>query len=400
MRALLLSKKKGGKPKMAIYLNNGATTWPKPECVPRAMYDFLSSGGANLARGSAASRDIETLDLVSTAREKLASFFGGNSGRGSRNVTFTANVTEALNVVLKGYLREGHLAVTTSMEHNAVIRPLRRLEEEGVRLAVLPCSAAGELDPADLDARLSKEKAHLVVLSHASNVCGTIQPMGDIARVCTDHGVPLVLDAAQTGGVLELDARELNLAALCFTGHKGLLGPQGIGGILWEPEFAEQVAPFVEGGTGSFSDSERQPLTMPDKFEAGTPNLPGIAGLSSALDWILETGLDTIRRREEELGRLLLEGLGSMKALKLYGKCGMEGRLPVFAVNPPGGDNGTLAMRLADEWGIETRPGLHCAPLAHKTLGSFPQGALRISVGYFNTESHIETALRALESLL
>lgn len=385
---------------MAIYLNNGATTWPKPECVPRAMYDFLTGGGANLARGSAARRDIGTLDMVTTAREELAAFFGGYAGGDSRYVTFTANVTESLNVVLKGYLRKGHHVVTTSMEHNAVIRPLRRLEEEGVRLSILPCSASGELDPADLEKLLKSDKIHMVVISHASNVCGTIQPLEEISRICSAHGVPLVLDAAQTGGVLDVDAKELNLAALCFTGHKGLLGPQGIGGILWEPEFAETVAPFVEGGTGSFSDQERQPVTMPDKFEAGTPNLPGIAGLSSALEWIRERGCEKIRRREQELGGRLLEGLEGITKLKTYGKDTIEGRLAVFAVNPPDGDNGTLAMRLADEWGIETRPGLHCAPLAHKTLGSFPQGALRISIGYFNTEEEIESVLKALERLL
>jgi len=385
---------------MAIYLNNGATTWPKPECVPRAMYDFLTGGGANLARGSAARRDIGTLDMVTTTREELAAFFGGYAGGDSRYVTFTANVTESLNVVLKGYLRKGHHVVTTSMEHNAVIRPLRRLEEEGVRLSILPCSASGELDPADLEKLLKSDKIHMVVISHASNVCGTIQPLEEISRICSAHGVPLVLDAAQTGGVLDVDAKELNLAALCFTGHKGLLGPQGIGGILWEPEFAETVAPFVEGGTGSFSDQERQPVTMPDKFEAGTPNLPGIAGLSSALEWIRETGCEKIRRREQELGARLLEGLEGIAKLKTYGKDTIKGRLAVFAVNPPDGDNGTLAMRLADEWGIETRPGLHCAPLAHKTLGSFPQGALRISIGYFNTEEEIESVLKALERLL
>ncbi|MDN5336152.1 MAG: hypothetical protein PWR02_1178 [Synergistales bacterium] len=385
---------------MPIYLNNGATSWPKPECVPRAMYEFLATGGANLARGSAADRDIGTLDLVTTAREKLADFFGGYEGGDARYLTFTSNVTEALNVVLKGYLRRGHHVVTTSMEHNAVIRPLRHLEEEGVALSVLPCSTCGKLDPADLESLLRKKGADMVVLSHASNVCGTIQPLEDIAGICREHGVPLVLDAAQTGGVLDIDAKRLNLAALCFTGHKGLLGPQGIGGILWEPEFAKKVKPFVEGGTGSFSEKQRQPEAMPDKFEAGTPNLPGIAGLSSALDWIEKTGQNTIRRREEALGARLLEGLQGMKKLTTYGRDTMEGRLAVFAVNPPDGDNGTLAMRLADEWGIETRPGLHCAPLAHKTLGSFPQGALRISVGYFNTEEEIESVLKALESLL
>lgn len=385
---------------MPIYLNNGATSWPKPECVPRAMSEFLSTGGANLGRGSAADRDIGTLDLVTTAREKLAEFFGGYEGGDARYLTFTSNVTEALNVVLKGYLRRGHHVVTTSMEHNAVIRPLRHLEEEGVGLSVLPCSRCGKLDPADLESLLRTKGADMVVLSHASNVCGTIQPLEDIAGICREHGVPLVLDAAQTAGVMDLNAERLGLAALCFTGHKGLLGPQGTGGILWEPEFAKKVKPFVEGGTGSFSEKQRQPEAMPDKFEAGTPNLPGIAGLSAALEWITEKKPARIRKREEELGRRLLAGLEPIKGLVFYGKKDVDGRLAVFSLNPPDFDNGTLAMRLADEWDIETRPGLHCSPLAHMTLGSFPMGSLRVSVGYFNTEEDIDTTIRALESLL
>ncbi len=385
---------------MSIYLNNGATTWPKPECVPRAMYEFLATGGANLGRGSAADRDIGTLDLVTTAREKLARFFGGYKGGDARYLTFTSNVTEALNVVLKGYLRRGHHVVTTSMEHNAVIRPLRHLEEEGVKVSVLPCSTCGKLDPADLESLIRTKGAEMVVLSHASNVCGTIQPLEDIAGICRERGVPLVLDAAQTAGVMDLDIERLGLAALCFTGHKGLLGPQGTGGILWEPEFARKVKPFVEGGTGSFSEKQRQPEAMPDKFEAGTPNLPGIAGLSAALDWITEKRPDRIRKREEELGRRLLAGLEPIKGLVFYGKKDVDGRLAVFSLNPPDFDNGTLAMRLADEWDIETRPGLHCAPLAHMTLGSFPMGSLRVSVGYFNTEEDIDTTIRALERLL
>lgn len=385
---------------MPIYLNNGATSWPKPECVPRAMSEFLSTGGANLGRGSAADRDIGTLDLVTTAREKLADLFGGYEGGDSRYLTFTSNVTEALNVVLKGYLRRGHHVATTSMEHNAVIRPLRHLEEKGVALSVLPCSRCGKLDPADLESLLRTKGADMVVLSHASNVCGTIQPLEDIAGICREHGVPLVLDAAQTAGVMDLNAERLGLAALCFTGHKGLLGPQGTGGILWEPEFAKKVKPFVEGGTGSFSEKQRQPEAMPDKFEAGTPNLPGIAGLSAALDWITEKRPARIRKREEELGRRLLAGLEPIKGLVFYGKKDVDDRLAVFSLNPPDFDNGTLAMRLADEWDIETRPGLHCAPLAHMTLGSFPMGSLRVSVGYFNTEEDIDTTIRALESLL
>ena len=383
---------------MALYLNNAATTWPKPDCVPEAMAAFLRTGGANLARGSAASRDLSTLDLVTTCRERVSSLLGGHAGGDPRYVTFTANVTEALNVVLKGLLRPGMRVLTSSMEHNAVIRPLRGLEAAGVRVEVLPCSSEGFLDPGTLRDAL-KEPADLMVLSHGSNVCGALQDLDALASLCDGAGVPLVLDAAQTAGVLPLDATRWNLGALCFTGHKGLLGPQGVGGILWRPDLAERCAPFVEGGTGSFSHEETQPEALPDKFEAGTPNLPGIAGLAAALEWLETTGIETVAERERRLGTRLLEGLRTLPGIALLGPRSQTNRLPVFALNLEGWDNGTLALELSDRYGIESRPGLHCAPLAHRTLGSFPQGALRLSPGFFNTPEEMDRTVRALGEL-
>lgn len=383
---------------MAIYLNNAATTWPKPEPVAKAMYDFLLSGGANLARGSASRRDLQTLDLVGDVRERLARFLGGHEKADPRYVTFALNVTEALNVVFKGFLRPGMKVVTTSMEHNAVIRPLRCLEAEGVELTALPCDKTGRLEPRLLQERL-REPADLFVLSHASNLCGTVQDLESLAEVCRRRGVPLVVDAAQTAGLLPLDAASLDVAALCFTGHKGLLGPQGTGGIVWRPDFAQRCRPLVEGGTGSRSHEERQPEMLPDKFESGTPNLPGLAGLRAALVWLEEEGIEAVRLREERLGSRLLDGLRALPGVTLYGLAGMEGRLPVFALNLKSLDNGTLAGELAERWGIETRPGLHCAPLAHRTVGSFPEGALRLSPGCFNTEEEIDLCLEALKKL-
>lgn len=383
---------------LSCYLNNAATTWPKPEGVARAMADFLLRGGANLARGAAARRDLETMGLVGDVRERLALFFGGHAKADPRYVTFTSNVTEALNVVLKGFLKPTMKVVTTSMEHNAVIRPLRSLEEEGLSVAVLPCDGTGRLDPALLEEELGKG-GDLVVFSHASNLCGTIQDLEALAGICRRHAVPLVVDAAQTAGLLPLDVSSLGLAALCFTGHKGLLGPQGTGGIVWRPDFAEACRPLIEGGTGSRSHEERQPGMLPDKFESGTPNLPGLAGLAAALTWLEEQGIDRIREKEEALGERLLEGLRRLPGVTLYGPSGMEGRLPVFALNLERIDNGTLAAELADRWGIETRPGLHCAPLAHRTVGSFPQGALRLSPGYFNSDEDIDSCLEALSEL-
>jgi cysteine desulfurase family protein len=383
---------------MSIYMNNGATTWPKPECVAGAMYGFLTSGGANVARGSASKRDLKSLDLVFSCREELVSLFGGWN-EDPRYVSFTANVTESINVVLKGYLKPGMTVFTSGMEHNAVLRPLRRLESKGVKVEILPCDEEGFLHPGTLAEAMAR-RPDLAIFSHASNVCGTIQDIASLSGICRETGVPMVVDCAQTAGLLDMNARELGLAALCFTGHKGLFGPQGIGGILWKPEFAERTEWFVEGGTGSFSHLELQPDAMPDKFEAGTPNLPGVAGLFAALEWIRETGIDAIRMREEALGAQLIEGLLSLPGVLLSGRKTMDGRLPVFAVNFEGHDNGLIAGRLSEEHGIETRPGLHCAPLAHRTLGTFPGGALRISPGYFNTEEDVRATLSALRSIL
>lgn len=384
-------------PQNAVYLNNAATTWPKPERVAKAMAAFLEGRGANLARGSASERDLGTLDMVTTCRQAIASLFGG-PGADPRNVTFTANVTESLNIVLKGFLEPGMRAATTSMEHNAVMRPLRRLEARGVRLTVMPCSPEGVLEETTL-AQALEEGLDLLVMTHASNVCGTVQDMDRLAPLCREAGVPLVLDTAQTAGVLPVDAAGWNLAACCFTGHKGLMGPQGTGGIFWRPDFADRCLPLVEGGTGSFSHEETQPSVLPDKFEAGTPNLPGLAGLLASLEWIAETGMDKVRKREDALGGRLLAGLLEIPGITLYGHRAMEGRLSVFALNFDGLDNGRAALELSDRWGIETRPGLHCAPGAHKTLGTFPQGALRISPGFFSTEEEIGLCLEAVETI-
>ena len=381
----------------SVYLNNAATTWPKPPCVGEAIAKFLSHGGANLGRGTSSSRDMETLNAVLDCRFRLANLLGGYEGGDPRYVTLCSNITEALNVVLRGFLRPGMRVLTSSMEHNAVIRPLRRLEQSGVEATVLPCSSDGSLDPRTLADALASRRYDLMVLAHASNVCGTVQPLDSIAELCRNAGVPLVLDSAQTAGILPIDATALGLSALCFTGHKGLMGPQGIGGILWNPDFAAQVEPLVTGGTGSYSHIETQPEELPDKFESGTPNLPGIVGLHAALGWIEETGIQRIAEHERKLGGAFLEGLSRIEGILLPGKQGMEGRLPVFSFNIEGLDNGLLGDALSRE-GFETRPGLHCAPIAHKTLGSFPQGGLRVSPGYFTTNRELEDFLEGLSA--
>ena len=381
------------------YLNNAATTWPKPECVINAVRDFMLKGGANSSRGSNSERDMKTMNIILDCRIKLAEFFGGWDNFNPFLVTFTSNITEALNIVLRGFLRSGMSVITSSMEHNAVMRPLRALEKNGVKIEVVNADSEGTLKPEDFESVLKSSKFDLAVISHASNVCGTIQPVDKIADICRKYGVPLVLDTAQTAGVIPLNAKNLGLSALCFTGHKSLMGPQGTGGIIWNPEFAQKVEPIITGGTGSYSHLETQPEDMPDKFESGTPNLPGIAGLNAALDWLNETGLKNIADAENDTGEYFLDGLKNIDGLQLTGKKTMSGRLPVFSFNIEGKDNGILADELS-RLGFETRPGLHCSPSAHKTLGTFPQGALRVSAGYFTEKREIDSFFEALKSIL
>ena len=379
------------------YLNNAATTWPKPECVVNAVRDFMLNGGANSSRGSNSQRDMKTMNIMLDCRIKLAEFFGAYDSD-PMNITFTANITESLNVVLRGYLRPGMSVLTSSMEHNAVMRPLRALESHGVNVGIVKADSRGQLHADDFRRELTSAKYDLAVISHASNVCGTVQPLDSIAEICRENSVPLVLDTAQTAGVIPLNASDLGLAALCFTGHKSLMGPQGTGGVVWNPEFAARVEPIITGGTGSYSHLETQPEDMPDKFESGTPNLPGIAGLNAALDWLNVTGLKNIAERENDTGRYFLECLRKIDGVRLSGIDGMSGRLPVFALNIDGKDNGILADELSRQ-GYETRPGLHCAPSAHKTLGTFPQGALRVSPGYFTEEGEIDGFIDVLRTL-
>ena len=383
---------------MSIYLNNAATTWPKPPCVPDAIYDFIANRGANVARGSASMRDIQSLDNVFTCRQKLAELFDGYQKCDPRFITLTSNVTESINMIIKGFLKPGMRAVTSSMEHNSVLRPLRRAENEGVALDIIQCSLKGYLDPALLKKNLSGG-ADIAIINHCSNVSGSLQNIQDIAEVCRASNVPLVVDCAQTAGIIGISAQALGAAALCFTGHKGLFGPQGTGGIVWDPEFAKICSPLFEGGTGSISHEEFQPSQMPDKFEAGTPNLPGIAGLIASLEWIENEGIGKIRKHEDRLGKMLEEGLMKINGLRIIGPGSDDPRLPVYSVNIKGMDNAKLARDLSDIYGIETRPGLHCAPLAHRTLGTFPEGALRISPGYFNTADDINLAVSALTEL-
>ena len=380
---------------MNIYLNNAATTYPKPPGVADAVASFMRSGGANFSRGSTSERDLATMDTVIECRERLASLFGLFD---SRFLTFTSGVTESLNVVIKGFLRPGMRVLTSSMEHNAVIRPLRSLEKLGVGVTVIPCDVFGYIDMDELT-RAIRQGADMMVMSHASNVCGSVQDLSLISALCSEYSLPLVVDAAQTAGVIDIDVRELGLAALCFTGHKGLLGPQGTGGIAWREDFAKVCAPLIEGGTGSFSHDEHQPDALPDKFESGTMNIPGIAGLLAGVNYIEDAGISEIADTEMRLENQLVEGLLQIPGLVLHGMDHSRERTAVIAMNFEEIDNASAAQILSSEYGIETRPGLHCSPLGHSTLGTLPGGALRLSPGCFNTPEEMDYTLDALKKI-
>ena len=380
------------------YLDNASTTFPKPPCVTEAVCRYMTEMGTNVGRGEYASA-FDTEDLVFDTRTALCALLGGAD---PSDVVFTRNVTEALNLVLKGFLHPGDHVIVSSMEHNAVMRPLTQLAAAGVTFSRAQCAPDGTLDATEVE-RLICLQTRAVVMTHASNVCGTILPVCEVGAICRRHGIPLVIDAAQTAGVVPISMEECGAAAICFTGHKGLLGPQGIGGCVLDPEFATQIDALVAGGTGSHSDSEQMPSFMPDRLEAGTPNLPGIAGLAASLAWLGEKSIDAVRGHELALTQRLLDGLRPLAAarrVRLAGLPGTEGRTGVVSIQTPGHDLSQVAHDLDARFGIQTRVGLHCAPSAHKTLGTFPAGTIRFSLGWANTEADVDLAISALGELL
>jgi cysteine desulfurase family protein len=384
-----------------IYLDQASTSFPKAPGTAEAVYRFMTDCGSNISRGSyAAAYSAE--ELVYDTRVLLCRLFGGkNPAVKPKNTVFTKNVTESLNVLLKGLLRPGDHVLVSSMEHNAVMRPLRQLEKQGVRFTRVPCAQDGSLDPADLERRIgSSTKA--VVMLHASNVCGTVLPAAQIGAVCRARGIRFILDAAQTAGVLPLDMEAMGIDALAFTGHKGLLGPQGTGGFLIREDLAAEIDPLIAGGTGSISHTEDIPAFLPDRFEAGTMNLPGIAGLSASLSWLSAQPEGSILSHELSLaGRFLeqMEALEEEGLLRVVGKHGTEGRVGVVSIVPLRRDPAELAALLDERYGIAVRVGLHCAPAAHRTLGTFPGGTVRFSFGAFNTETETDLAAGAVKAL-
>jgi cysteine desulfurase/selenocysteine lyase len=378
-----------------IYFDNAATSWPKPPGVAEAMVRFLDEVGANPGR-SAHRLSVESARVVYAAREAVAELFNAPD---PLHVVFGPNVTEALNLALRGLLRPGDHVITSSMEHNSVMRPLRALERRDVELTVVPCSRQGFLDPADVEAAV-RPNTVMIALNHASNVVGTLLPVVEAGHIARQHDALLLLDAAQTGGAYPVDVQADGIDLLAFTGHKSLYGPMGTGGlIVGERVDVARLEPLKRGGTGSRSEWEEQPDFLPDMCESGTPNAVGLAGLEVAVRWVLERGVDAIRAHEMALTRRLIDGLKDVPGVTVYGGLDASRQTATISFNIAGMAPSEVGLRLDEEHGILCRVGLHCAPAAHKTIGTFPVGVVRFGLGAFSTVKEVDVAVKAVRRL-
>ncbi len=380
--------------KKIYYLDHAATSFPKAPGVGDAVKRYLDAVGVNINRSTyAASTQAATVALET--RERLCALFRFS---GVTHAVFTPGQTYSLNLVIHGLLENGGHAIVSCMEHNAVMRPLTQLAARGAAFTRIPVAPDGAFDFSALECAFRPD-TRLCVMTHASNVSGALLPIARIGRICRAHGVPLLLDAAQTAGHVAIDFAALGLSALAVPGHKGLLGPSGIGALLLEPALAGRLSPLVAGGTGSASDSEAQPDYMPDRFESGTMNLPGIYGLHAALGFILNTGVQALGEQEHALAERFLDGVSRLERVRVHGTGAAYGRVGVVSCTFDGLDSAEVAFRLENEFGILTRCGLHCAPSAHRSLGTFPHGTVRFSFGYGNAAPDIDAALCALRMI-
>ena len=378
-----------------IYLDNASTSFPKAPTVATAMSDYITNRGININRGSyALAYDVE--DIIYTTRQRLNTLFNGHD---PSHVIFTQNVTMSLNMVIKGLLKAGDHVLVSSMEHNAVMRPLTQLLDKDITFDTIPCDSTGSIQMESIEPLIRPNTVALII-NHASNVCGTIQPLESIGPICKAHNLQFIVDAAQTAGVIPIDVKACHIDALCFTGHKGLLGPQGIGGIILTKEMAQNLTPLIAGGTGSFSHLETLPTHMPDAFESGTLNLPGIIGLNEGFAYIESQGMENIHNHELALTQSFLEGLQSIDGINIVGKQNIQDRTAVVSITIDGMDPASIAYELESTYYIMTRVGLHCAPRAHQTLGTYPEGTVRFSFGYANTLKDVESALSALNTIV
>ncbi len=379
-----------------IYLDNAATSWPKPDCVLEAMTHYLREVGANPGRsGHRLANEAEAIRL--DTREALAELF---AVRDPMRIVFAHNATAALNMAIRGLLPPGSHAITTGMEHNGVMRPLRALENQGVAISVMSCENDGTLDPDRLE-NLIRPETRLIVVNHASNVCGTLLPIRRIGEIARRHGIPMLVDGAQTAGCRPIDLDADNIDLLAFTGHKSLLGPTGTGGLAIHDGFdVGRLPPLEAGGTGSRSEEERQPDFLPDKYEAGTPNIVGLAGLNAGVRYILERGIPAIMTHEQSLTQRLIDGLRAIPRVRVFGTGQSRLQTAVVSFMIDGLSVSEVAHRLDQEFDIMTRPGLHCAPAAHQTLGTKPHGTIRLAPGLFTTEDQIDETLAAIHKVV
>lgn len=378
-----------------IYFDNSSTSFPKAPNVGRAMGEFIENGAFNINRGSYEGA-YEAGSAVLDTREMLKDLFNCPN---SKNVVFTPSVTYSLNFFIKGFLKPVDHVLVTSVEHNAVMRPLVQMEKLGVEFDAVPCDEEGGVTADDFRAYI-KENTKAIITTHASNVCGTIIPIEEIGALCKEKGLVYAVDTAQTAGILNIDMQKANIDFLAFTGHKGLLGPQGIGGFISSDKLEGLIYPIISGGTGSLSDSEEMPDFLPDRFESGTLNLPGIIGLHQALVYLKEAGIDNMRNEKMEITKYFLDKVKEIEGAKVAGKKTVEGRLGVVSIDFEGFDNSIVSFYLSSKYKIMTRVGMHCAPRAHQTLNTFPQGTVRFSFSHFNTKEEVDICIDAIKTIL
>lgn len=375
-----------------IYMDNAATTIHKPEPVKAAVLAAMDSFG-NAGRG-ASEPALNASRVIYETREKLARFFHGAD---ASRIVFTANSTESLNIAIKGLLSPGDHVITTVLEHNSVLRPLYECRERGVELTILDCDEKGNISYEDMEAAV-KENTKAVVCTHASNLTGNMVDLERVGAITRKKGILLVADASQTAGVYPVDVQKMGIDVLCFTGHKGMLGPQGTGGMYVRPGLV--IRPLLSGGSGVDTYNPRHPDLMPTALEAGTLNGHGIAGLGAAVSWLEEKGLDALRETELKRMRQFYEGVSRIPEVTVYGDFSSDRRCPIVSLNIGDYDSSEVSDELSVTYGIVTRPGAHCAPLMHRALGTTGQGAVRFSFSHYNTEEEVETAVQAIKELV
>ncbi len=376
-----------------IYLDHAATSWPKPPAVGDAMLSALEIAGANPGRGSHRMA-VQASRVLFEARKSISNMFGIKN---ANDVAFGSNTTEALNLAIQGSLKEGDHVIATMAEHNSVRRPLEYMRRiRNVEIDYVPVNAAGDIDLMQME-RMFRSNTRLVVCTHSSNLLGSILPIGEISLLCRRHRAILLVDAAQSAGVMPVNVQQLGIDMLAFPGHKGLLGPQGTGGLYIAPEL--DIEPLLHGGTGSQSEALEQPKVRPDRYEAGTPNTVGIAGLNAGVKHVLEMTPAVIYQHEWELTQHIMDGLSSVKGIRMLGPEIGQPRTGLVSFTVDGYDSAQLAFRLDRNYGIAVRSGFHCTPLAHESAGTTATGAVRASVGYNSTREHVESLVKAVLEL-